>query len=217
MNELESEAALAAQLESGAAALGIELEVDRRTALLAYLRLLCKWNKAYSLTSVREPSAMVTRHLLDSLAVLPYLWGRRLIDVGTGAGLPGMVLALAEPHREWVLLDSNAKKVRFLTQLLIELKPANIEIVRSRVEDYRPERLFNTVITRALGSLAMILRLTRHLCAQEARILAMKGTYPKKEIAEIQGMPHLTVHRLAVPGLAAERHLVVFDLGIGML
>ncbi len=213
MKDTASDDALAARLESGAAALSLELGSDRCAALLAYLRLLHKWNKAYNLTSVREMNAMVTRHLLDSLACLPYLYGSRLIDVGTGAGLPGIVLALAEPKREWVLLDSNAKKVRFLTQVLIELKPSNVEIVRARVEDYRPERLFNTVITRAFGSLAMLVQLTRHLCAEEARILAMKGVYPKAEIEQIrERLPPPVVHRLVVPGLAAERHLVVFDL-----
>jgi 16S rRNA (guanine527-N7)-methyltransferase len=133
-----------------------------------------------------------------------------LIDVGTGAGLPGMVLALAEPERQWVLLDSNAKKIRFLTQALIELKPSNIEIVRARVEDHRPRCVFDTVITRAFGPLTRIVQAARHLCANGGRVLAMKGSYPQAEIAQIQEIfLDPAVHRLVVPGLAAERHLVV--------
>ena len=202
--------ALEAQLEAGAEALGMGLAAERRVVLLGYLALLGKWNKAYNLTGVRDPKAMVTHHLLDSLAVWPYLYGQRLIDVGTGAGLPGMVLALAEPERQWVLLDSNTKKIRFLTQALIELKPGNIEIVRARVEDHRPRCVFDTVITRAFGPLTRIVQAARHLCANGGRVLAMKGSYPQAEIAQIQEMfLDPAVHRLVVPGLAAERHLVV--------
>jgi 16S rRNA (guanine527-N7)-methyltransferase len=202
--------ALEAQLEAGAEALGMGLTAERRAMLLGYLALLGKWNKAYNLTGVRDPKAMVTCHLLDSLAVWPYLYGQRLIDVGTGAGLPGMVLALAEPERHWVLLDSSAKKIRFLTQVLIELKPVNVEIVRARVEDHRPECLFDTVITRAFGPLTLIVQVTRHLCANGGRILAMKGGYPQEEIMQVRELfLNPAVYRLVVPGRAVERHLVV--------
>jgi 16S rRNA (guanine527-N7)-methyltransferase len=199
-------------LEAGLHALGFALEADRRAALLSFLELLDKWNRVYNLTAVRDPREMVTTHLLDSLTILPYLHGRRLIDVGTGAGLPGMALALAKPEGAWTLLDSNAKKVRFLTQVVIELKPGNVEVVRARAEEYRPLRLFDTVVARAVCSLKELLGLTRHLIAPEGRLLAMKGTYPEAELDALgSSCPVPQVYRLNVPGLEAERHLVVFD------
>ncbi len=194
----------------------------RRAALIAFLALLSKWNRAYHLTAVRDPMEMVPRHLLDSLAVLPYLHGPRILDLGSGAGLPGMVLALVDPGREWVLLDSNAKKTRFLTQVVIELRPGNVEVVQTRAEAYAPDRPFTTVIARALAPLRTIVRLARPLCAAEGRILAMKGVYPQAELAELGSnrlqmpnrpdMKETRVHRLQVPGLAGERHLVRIDL-----
>jgi 16S rRNA (guanine527-N7)-methyltransferase len=203
-------------LEVGLRALGLALEPDRLSNLLGFLELLNKWNQAYNLTSVRDPREMVTTHLLDSLVILPHLHGQRCLDVGTGAGLPGMALALTEPEREWTLLDSNAKKVRFLTQAVIELKPANVEVVRARAEEYRPPRLFDTVVARAVCSLRELLGITRHLIAPEGRLLAMKGTYPQAELDDLGADgPVPQVHRLNVPGLAAERHLVVFDFKDG--
>jgi 16S rRNA (guanine527-N7)-methyltransferase len=178
--------------------------------------LLAKWNRAFNLTAVRDPVEMVPRHLLDSLAVWPYLHGPRILDLGSGAGLPGMVLALVDPEREWVLLDSNAKKTRFLTQIVIELRPDNVEVVQARAEAYAPARPFTTVIARALAPLSTVFRLARPLCAPEGRILAMKGVYPETELAELgPHRPHTKgarVHRLQIPGLAGERHLVQIDL-----
>lgn len=192
----------------------------RFAALIAFLALLAKWNRAFNLTAVRDPVDMVPRHLLDSLAVWPYLHGPRILDLGSGAGLPGMVLALVDPEREWVLLDSNAKKTRFLTQIVIELHPGNVEVVQARAEAYAPARPFTTVIARALAPLSTVFRLARPLCAAEGRILAMKGVYPEAELAELgPNRPHnrpysngARVHRLQVPGLAGERHLVQIDL-----
>jgi 16S rRNA (guanine527-N7)-methyltransferase len=213
-------AALEARLSAGLSALGMALPEARFAALIAFLGLLAKWNRAFNLTAVRDPVDMVPRHLLDSLAVWPYLHGPRILDLGSGAGLPGMVLALVDPEREWVLLDSNAKKTRFLTQIVIELHPGNVEVVQARAEAYAPARPFTTVIARALAPLSTVFRLARPLCAAEGRILAMKGVYPEAELAELgPNRPHnrpysngARVHRLQIPGLAGERHLVQIDL-----
>jgi 16S rRNA (guanine527-N7)-methyltransferase len=188
----------------------------RFAALIAFLTLLAKWNRAFNLTAVRDPVDMVSRHLLDSLAVWPYLHGPRILDLGSGAGLPGMVLALVDPEREWVLLDSNAKKTRFLTQIVIELRPGNVEVVQARAEAYAPARPFTTVIARALAPLSTVFRVARPLCAAQGRILAMKGVYPEAELAELgpnrPDMKAARVHRLQIPQLAGERHLVQIDL-----
>jgi len=221
-------ATLEARLAAGLSALGMALPEARFAALIAFLALLAKWNRAFNLTAVRDPVDMVPRHLLDSLAVLPYLHGPRILDLGSGAGLPGMVLALVDPEREWVLLDSNAKKTRFLTQIVIELRPDNVEVVQARAEAYVPARPFTTVIARALAPLSTVFRLARPLCAAEGRILAMKGLYPEAELAELgpnrphmpnrahmPNTPHMKgarVHRLQIPGLAGQRHLVQIDL-----
>jgi 16S rRNA (guanine527-N7)-methyltransferase len=197
-------------LAAGAAALQIELGVEQQAQLLRYLALLGRWNKTYNLSSIRDPADMVTRHLLDCLAVLPYLAGDRLLDVGTGAGLPGMVLAIADPRRDWVLIDSNGKKVRFLNQARMELRLANVEIVWRRVEDYHPDTAFDTVVSRAVGNLAALYTITAHLRRSPNWILAMKGVLPEAELAELAPFGLQTdVHRLSVPGLAAARHLVV--------
>ncbi len=203
--------ALALHLDAGLGSLGLDLAADRRAALIAFLRLLHRWNRIYNLSGIRDPDAMVARHLLDSLAVLPYLYGQRLLDIGSGAGIPGMVLALADPDREWVLLDRSLKKIRFLRQVLIELEPGRVEIVHARAEDYRPETAFSTVISRAVGSLNMLVRLAVPMSRNDGRILAMKGSYPAAEIEALgSGVPEAQVHRLEVPALAAPRHLVVF-------
>jgi 16S rRNA (guanine527-N7)-methyltransferase len=209
-------ATLEARLAAGLSALGVALPEARFAALIAFLALLAKWNRAFNLTAVRDPVDMVPRHLLDSLAVWPYVRGPRILDLGSGAGLPGMVLALVDPEREWVLLDSNAKKTRFLTQIVIELRPDNVEVVQARAEAYTPARPFTTVIARALAPLSTVFRLARPLCTAEGRILAMKGIYPEAELAELgPNRLHIDgarIHRLQIPGLAGERHLVQIDL-----
>ena len=206
--------ALALHLDAGLGSMGLDLAADRRAALIAFLRLLHRWNRVYNLSGVRDPDAMVARHLLDSLAVLPYLYGERLLDIGSGAGIPGMVLALADPDREWVLLDRSLKKIRFLRQVLIELEPGRVEIVHARAEDYRPEQAFATVISRAVGSLDRLVRLAMPVSRHDGRILAMKGSYPAAEIEALgSGVPEAQVHRLEVPALTAPRHLVVICVG----
>jgi 16S rRNA (guanine527-N7)-methyltransferase len=179
-------------------------------ALLVYLAMLVKWNKAFNLTAVRTPAEMVSRHLLDSLAVVPHLHGQCIIDVGSGAGLPGIPLALAFPQREFVLLDSNSKKTRFLTQLRAELGLANLSVVHSRVEDYRPSPGFDCVISRAYASIADILSSSGHLLIEGGEFLAMKGGLPEQELMALPpGWRLLEQLRLQVPGLEQEqRHLL---------
>ena len=196
-------------LDAGLEALGLPLAGAQRAGLLAYVALLAKWNRAYNLTAVREPREMVSRHLLDSLAVAPHLSGTRLVDVGSGAGLPGIPLALACPERTVVLLDSNGKKTRFMTQAAAELGLGNVSVVHSRVEAYAPEPRFDLVISRAFASLADMLRTTAHLVTAQGRFLAMKGAYPAAELEALpEGFVLEEAIRLRVPGLDAERHLI---------
>jgi 16S rRNA (guanine527-N7)-methyltransferase len=198
------------RLSRGLHALHLELPEAARAKLLDYLRLLEKWNRAYNLTAVRDPDEMVTRHLLDSLAVAPHLAGPRVLDVGTGAGLPGIPLAIALPALDFTLLDSNAKKTRFVTQAAAELGLANVRVVQARAEDFRPAAPFDTVVARAFASIPDMLAACAHLCAPQGRLLAMKGKLPESELAALPaGIRLVESLRLAVPGLGAQRHLVV--------
>lgn len=178
--------------------------------LLDFITLLDKWNHAYNLTAVRQPAQMITRHLMDSLVVAPYLHGKQILDVGSGPGLPGIPLALACPERQFTLLDSNVKKVRFLRQAVAELGLENVSVVHSRVEQFQSSSGFDTIIARAYASLGELVRGTRHLCRPEGRFLAMKGVKP---VAELDDLPENfeleAIHPLRVPGLEAERHLLV--------
>ena len=195
-------------LVAGLATLGQPAHL--RDPLLAFLHLLEKWNAAYNLTAVREPEKMVTHHLLDSLAVIPHLRGPRIIDVGAGAGIPGIPLALACPELEFVLLDSNAKKTRFITQAIHELGLANIGVERARAEDHRPAQLFDTVISRAFASLAEMLDMTQHLGAPHGVFVAMKGNYPHDELTAIPPSFRVDgVEPVLVPELNAQRHVVL--------
>lgn len=195
-------------LSAGLAALGLECPGERRQQLLDYVGLLAKWNRVYNLTAVRDPEEMVTRHLLDSLVVLPYLRGERVLDVGTGAGLPGIPLAIMSPEREFVLLDSNSKKTRFVQQVITELGLVNAQVVHARVEQYRPERPFDVVISRAFATVADMLAGAGRHCAAGGAILAMKGADPAAELQDVG--PDFAVERvvaLSVPGLDEARHL----------
>jgi 16S rRNA (guanine527-N7)-methyltransferase len=206
------------RLDAGIAALKLAVDEGQRQQLLAYLALLQKWNRAYNLTAVRDPAEMVTRHLIDSLAVAPHLERRqretrplRVVDVGSGAGLPGIPLALVFPRFEFMLLDSNGKKTRFLTQAKAELGLDNVSVIQSRVEEFRPDApLFDVVIARAFAPLGEILTLCHHLLARRGRILAMKGAVTAAELATLpEGAVQHELVRLVVPGLEGEaRHLV---------
>lgn len=199
-------------LSTGLAELGLPATLN--APLLAYLKLLDKWSGAYNLTAVREPSAMVTHHVLDSLVVRPWLKGPRVIDVGSGAGIPGIPLAFACPDLQFVLLDSNAKKTRFITQATHELKLPNVSVERARSEDYRPAQPFDTVISRAFASLAQMVEMTQHLCASDGVFVAMKGIHPREELAALPVQFKVErVEPLNVPGLNAERHAVVITKG----
>ena len=193
----------------GCERLEIQLPEGACARLTAYLTLLERWNRAYNLTAVREPEAMVVRHLLDSLSILPWLEGPRVLDVGSGAGLPGIPLAIARIKYEFCLLDSNGKRTRFLTQVTAELRLPNVSVVRSRVEDYRPVTLFNSVVSRAFATLADLVANAGRLCAPTGRLLAMKGIFPDDELARLPPTYQVVgVYPLRVPHLDAERHLV---------
>jgi 16S rRNA (guanine527-N7)-methyltransferase len=197
------------KLDQGASALGIALAPQARQRLLDYLRLLHKWNKVYNLTAIREPQKMVVYHVLDSLAVLPYLNGRRVVDVGSGAGLPGVPLAIVQPHLEVTLLDSNHKKASFLRQVCLELGLDNAKVVCERVDQWQPPHPYDVVISRAFADLAEFARLSDHLLARGGALLAMKGLYPYEELAQLpQTWSVDAVTPLSVPGLRAQRHLV---------
>jgi 16S rRNA (guanine527-N7)-methyltransferase len=193
-------------LTAGLDALPLTLTETQIEQLLAFIKLLAKWNKAYNLTAIRKLEDMVSLHLLDSLAILPHIQGQRVIDIGTGAGLPGIPLAICLPDLQFVLLDSNAKKTRFVQQAILELKLNNARVHHSRVEDYQPERGFDTVTTRAFASLPVIIDLTSHLLAENGVVLAMKGQQLADELAHItQTTTLIPIH---VPGVEAERYVV---------
>ncbi len=182
-------------------------------SLIRFLMLIQKWGKAYNLTAIREISGAIDLHLLDSLTVSPFLCGDRVLDVGTGAGLPGIPLAITNPDRQFVLLDSSAKKIRFVRHAIMELGLVNVEAVAARVEDYRPGAGFDTVLARAFASLSDIQSMTAHLLRSGGRVLALKGRYPRDEIEALQGAGDVRVHALAIPGLGVDRHLVELEAG----
>nr|MBS0021211.1 16S rRNA (guanine(527)-N(7))-methyltransferase RsmG [Gammaproteobacteria bacterium] len=201
-------------LSAGLAELGVFLSDAKVRALLYYLTLLETWNRAYNLTAVREPVDMVRRHLLDSLTALPYVRGSHILDLGTGAGFPGMVIALSCPDRRCVLLDKNAKKTRFCLQVIAELGINNVEVVRTRAEEYQPRSLFSTVVARAFGPLSELLSLTRHWLLPGGCLIAMKGTNPQREIDLLPApYPRPQVIPLHVPGLDLPRHLIILEAG----
>lgn len=197
------------QLSAGISELGLTLNEVAVEKLLAYLALLHKWNKVYNLTAIRDKSDMVSHHLLDSLAVLPHLWKGRWLDVGCGGGMPGLVLAIAEPDWEFTLLDSNTKKTSFVQQVVIELGLTNVSVYSGRVEQWKPAYKFDGIISRAFAELGDFLQLTRHLLAPNGRWAAMKGQ-PEPELGAIpQDCEVERVIPLNVPGLSAARSLVI--------
>ena len=200
------------ELGRASAALGLLLADTQVATLERYLDLLEKWNRVYNLTAIRERSRMVTHHLLDSLAVLPHVRGPRVLDVGSGAGLPGIPLAVAGPALHVTLLESNHKKSAFLTQAVAELQLANVQVVMERVESWQPEARFDTIVSRAFAELGEFASLAGRLLAPQGVLAAMKGVHPFEEIERLpQGFRVEQVVRLRVPGLDAERHLVLMD------
>ena len=204
---------LAEQLAGGIRQLGLDLSPAVQQQLMDYLALLVKWNKVHNLTPVRDPEQMVTHHLLDALAVLPCLTTtQRLLDVGSGGGIPGLLLAIARPEWQVHLVDSNHKKTAFLQQAAIELKLANVTVHTSRVEALSG-LAFDTIISRAFSELADFVKLAKSALAAGGRFQAMKGVYPFEEIAHLPaGFEVEHVQPLEVPGLGAERHLVTLKV-----
>jgi len=204
-------AAIQQQIEQGLAALGIADPPDLAGQLTAFLELLDKWNGAYNLTAVRTPGEMVSRHLMDSLAVLPFIEDERVLDVGTGAGLPGLVLAMARPGQRFVLLDASGKKTRFIQHAASRLGLSNVAAVKARAEAHQDPEGFGVVISRAFASVQDFIRMAGHLATGEGRLLAMKGALPE---AELEALPEhwklRAARKITVPGLLGRRHLLEF-------
>ncbi|MEI6542820.1 MAG: 16S rRNA (guanine(527)-N(7))-methyltransferase RsmG [Methylococcales bacterium] len=196
-------------LVAGLDELKLSLDENQIEQLLDFIKLLEKWNKAYNLTAIRNKEAMVSLHLLDSLAIVPFIEGKSVIDIGTGAGLPGIPLAIYFPDIHFTLLDSNAKKTRFVQQALLELKIKNVSVCHNRVEDYHPGHYYDTVITRAFASLTDIVAWTGHLINEQGVLLAMKGQ--SADIPVLEGAK-TTLIPINVPGIDAERCLVKIQL-----
>ncbi len=199
----------AKDLALGIARLGLDVTPEVQRKLLTYLELLQKWNRVYNLTAIRQPEQMVMSHLLDSLAVLPHLWPGRWLDVGCGAGLPGLILALMRPEWTFALLDSNSKKTSFVRQAKIELELRNVSIYCTRVETWQAEEKFDGIISRAFAETAKFVMLTRHLLDQEGCWVAMKGV-SQQELGRLPNDVRVEqVIPLQVPGLAAARCLIM--------
>ena len=206
---------MTAALVAGLSALELDADIAARAKLSQYIALLDKWNRTHNLTAIRDPEQMVTHHLLDSLAVLGHLpnaTSLRVLDIGSGGGLPGIPFAIARQDWRVVLLDSNHKKAAFLRQAAIELGLANVEVCAVRVEDYVAEVLFDVVISRAFSDLATFATVARRLVARGGRLVAMKGLYPHEELRELpQDVVVAEVPAVRVPGLDVQRHLVIME------
>lgn len=193
-------------LSAGSAKLGIALSPQILDTCVAYIEQLLKWNRVYNLTAITDVKAIVARHFLDSFVVTSYLKGERILDVGTGAGFPGIPLALINPNKSFSLLDSNGKKTRFLTQVVADLGMTNVSIIQSRVEDYQSEQCFHTIVSRAFSQIDDMIDQCKHLLCEGGVMLALKGKYPTDELTELHA--EAIVHRLEIPGLDAARHVV---------
>ena len=203
---MSNKEALLNQLDQALILQDISLDDDVQDKLIDYLLLLERWNKTYNLTAVRDLEEMIPRHLIDSLMIMSFLDGKRFIDVGTGAGLPGMAIAIALPETNWVLLDSNQKKTRFLTQVVIELGLKNVEVVHSRIEDYKDDGGFDMATSRAVTTLVALQEQVRHLCSN---LLAMKGQIPDDELKELPEHCSVAIHQTQVVGDPAERSILI--------
>lgn len=196
-------------LKAGAEELQVTLSDEAAQKMLRLLDELDDWNQRMNLTAIRDRSQQLTKHLLDSLTVVKYLHGSRVIDIGTGAGFPGLPLAIALPEMHFTLLDSTAKKLKFIDHVCALLGVANVETVHSRAENFQPKYRYDVVLSRAVGAVDTFVKWAGHLCVGGGRLLAMKGRYPTDELTKLpSGWKLATVHRLSVPGLDEERHLV---------
>lgn len=199
------------RLIDDAQALGVALDALQAQRLLRLLDELAHWNRSYNLTAISARASMLSAHLLDSLAAQPQLRGRRIADVGTGAGFPGLPLAVAEPQRQFTLIDSVAKKIRFVTHAMRALELTNVTALQARVETLEPGEPFDTVTARAYATLADLLGHAQNLCGPETRVVALKGHYPHAELAELpRGWRLEQVRKVEIPGLSAERHILSF-------
>ena len=206
-----SDRILSLRLRDYAKQQGCNLSEHQVEQLLAYLELLVKWNKAYNLTAIREPEKMLTHHLLDSLSIAPFITGQSILDVGTGAGLPGIPLALWFPEKRFVLVDSVGKKIRFLRQVIAELKINNVEVKNQRVESVSVQPLFDVIMARAVSSIADLVSVSEHLLESEGRFVFQKGEYPHAEIAAFS--QPCQVIPIAVTGITAKRHVIIVKKG----
>jgi 16S rRNA (guanine527-N7)-methyltransferase len=203
------EGATGSRLAAGVSELGLALAPAQLEALGTLVSELADWNTRMNLTAITDPAEVVDKHLLDSLAVLPLLKGLQVADVGTGAGFPGLPLAIADPDRRYTLVESTGKKAKFLRHAVERLNLPNVDVVQERAESYTPHRPFDSVVARALGPLAEFVRVAGHLAGRGGRLLAMKGKVPEAEIKALPaGWKAVAVHPVAVPGLDAERCLV---------
>lgn len=196
-------------LRAGLQALDIDQDPARILRLIDFIKLIEKWNRVYNLTAVRDPVKMIPVHLLDSLSVIRYINGANIADVGSGAGIPGIPLAICQPDKQFVLVDSDAKKTRFMQQAVMELRLTNVRVCRARVEDFPETQRFDTVVCRAFSNIAEFVNSAGSLCKRAGRLLALKGKHPGKELAQLPiGYEVVTVDRLVVLGLERQRHVV---------
>lgn len=187
----------------------MSLNDEAITKLINYLNLMTTWNRVYNLTNILEPREMIYLHIIDSLAVAPLLHGNQLLDVGSGAGLPGIPLAILNPTQEWTLLDKNIKKTRFMTQAVAELGLSNVKIIHSRSEEFHPSQGFDSILSRALGTIEMFVESTNHLLNPNGQFIAMKGKFPQEELADLPtSFQVLNSARLAIKGMDIERHVI---------
>ena len=202
---------MTSELDRGLAELDQHITPEQVARLQALLDELGRWNRRINLTAITDPVAMVSGHVLDSLVVRPWLEGPAILDIGTGAGFPGLPLAIVEPGLKFTLLDSNGKKISFVRHMIGELGLDNAEAIKARAEDYAPGTRFDTVIARALATVSRLVELSAHLVGEDGQLLALKGKYPAQELESIETLPdwEYSVHELKVPGLEAHsRHLV---------
>jgi len=192
---------------------GLTLSDEAIIKLLRYLELLQTWNKVFNLTSIIDPREMVYLHIIDSLLTAPFLSGQRFLDVGSGAGLPGIPLAILHPEHEWVLLDKNNKKTRFMTQVIAELALTKVQTVHTRAEDFHPDPCFDNILSRAYATLALFIKTTRHLICKNGTFIALKGKFPQDEITELaDSCNEPIVTPVCMKGMALDRHIVCMTL-----